>query len=123
MTAGKEVDWRRWRIIGVIVVVVLIAIAIDENTNGGGDAPSIGDSYGAQFACEQFVEDRLKSPGTAEFTDQTETNDGVEWTSIGSVDSQNTFGGVVRNDYVCVVQYEGGEDESYSLVSISGLQN
>lgn len=83
--------------------------------------PSVGTAYGARDACEQFVKDRLKSPGSAKFSEQSETSRGKRWTAMGAVDSQNSFGGLVRNNYTCVARYIGGANESYRLVSISGL--
>lgn len=85
--------------------------------------PDVGDSYGARGACEQFVEKRLKSPGSAEYSDQTESNDRLEWTASGTVDSQNAFGALIRNDYRCVMTYLADENESYRLDSLSGLEN
>lgn len=82
-----------------------------------------GTAYGARGACEQFVTKRLKSPGSAEFSGQAESNTGRIWTATGSVDSQNSFGGLVRNDYTCVASYLGGDDESYRMVSLDGLVN
>lgn len=103
-----------WKWAAVVLCVALL---------GCEPAPDDGTSYGARDACEQFVTKRLKSPGSAEFSGQTENNAGRIWTATGSVDSQNSFGGLVRNDYTCVARYLGGDDESYRLVSVDGLVN
>jgi hypothetical protein len=67
----------------------------------------------AAVMCEDFVKQRLKSPGTAEFpgvtdADYAKTNvlsDTKPWKYkvTGVVDSQNGLGATVRSDYVCAV--------------------
>lgn len=76
----------------------------------------------ARIICQDFVKDRLKSPGTAEFSDESETGKYPTFTSTGSVDSQNTFGGVVRNDYSCTVKYHPST-ETWTLEELTGLTN
>jgi hypothetical protein len=66
--------------------------------------------------CEDFVKDRLKSPGTASFTRPTVTSAGVDtWRVDGSVDAENSFGGTVRVDFQCTVR---GEDGVATLVDL-----
>jgi hypothetical protein len=52
---------------------------------------------------EQFVSERLKSPSTAEFADLSEweitTSDKKKWQVAAYVDSQNSFGGIVRTHF------------------------
>lgn len=55
----------------------------------------------AQFQCEKLVEDRLKAPATAEFTDMNTRKQGVEWITTGAVDSQNSFGANIRTTFTC----------------------
>lgn len=76
----------------------------------------------ARIICEDFVKDRLKSPGTADFTDQSETGQYPTFTASGAVDSQNTFGGIVRNNYTCTVTYHPSTDK-WTLGDLSGLEN
>ena len=83
-------------------------------------APATGDEFTAASMCERFVADHLKSPSTAEF-DSTATGGGDTWTVTGTVDSQNSFGAMVRNTYTCHLTYEGGD--SWRLDSLSGLAN
>lgn len=68
------------------------------------------DSVAADVMCHDFVKDKLKSPGTAKFAGATEykyktlsTKKQYKWRITAWVDSQNSFGGVVRNPYVCTV--------------------
>lgn len=67
----------------------------------------------AAVMCEGFVKKRLKSPGSAQFpgvmdSDYAKTkvlSDTKPWKYevTGVVDSQNSFGAMLRNDYVCTV--------------------
>lgn len=91
---------------------------------GGGSSSrddSLGDSYTARYMCEEFVKDRLKSPGSADFSGQRESNTGTAWTSSGAVDSENSFGATMRNTYTCTVRFAGGD--KWTLVSLQGLTN
>jgi hypothetical protein len=52
---------------------------------------------------EQFVSERLKSPSTAEFADLSEweitTTDKKKWQVAAYVDSQNSFGAIIRTHF------------------------
>lgn len=107
-------------LIGCLIVIALI---------GGGCAALVafGDSsdsaVDAQTMCEEFVKDRLKSPGTAEFSGETAEPDPADertYTVTGAVDSQNTFGGVVRNNFTCTVRLRDDGD-TWDLKSLTGL--
>lgn len=93
-----------------VVVLVIVVIGALSGGNGGSDGPDTGDKYGAQDVCKQFVKKRLKSPGSADFSETSTTGSGQLWTVSGAVDSQNTFGGLVRNNYVCKVRHTAGEN-------------
>lgn len=77
----------------------------------------------AAVMCEDFVKRQLKSPGTAEFpgaldADYAKTSvlsDTKPWKYkvTGVVDSQNSFGATVRNDYVCTVSTK--DDDTWTL--------
>lgn len=121
------------------LIVVLVAGGIGALFGGGGDSdtpkdhPSgssskpdrasiVGDAIGAQVVCQQFVEDRLKSPSTADFSDEDARHvHGKRWQVIGSVDSENGFGAMIRNDYRCLVTFKG--DDNWRLIELSGLDS
>lgn len=68
------------------------------------------DEFEAEYYCEEFVKDRLKSPSSADFQRPTRTADGVDtWTISGTVDADNSFGAAVRMRYVCTVRGAGDE--------------
>lgn len=104
---------RTWR--GAAVVAVGIGIA-GYAAFGGNSGNS--DGGGAIVACHDRVESRLKSPGTASYSGESLSNDAGRWTLTGSVDSQNSFGGVVRNNFTCVAT---GSGDNWSIVSLTGL--
>ena len=102
--AGER--WALWIVVGIIAVCgagALLSDDDDEADDGGGE-------YGARGVCEQFVEDRLKAPSTADFSDVTATESAGVWTVRGAVDSENSFGAQIRNTYVCQVRHTGGEN-------------
>ena len=80
-----------------------------------------GDKLGAWVMAQLFVEQRLKSPGTAEYgwqrADECVTDMGEgEYLVQGWVDSQNSFGATVRAKFSLRVQYIG--NEKWRLVEI-----
>ncbi|MFI2367289.1 hypothetical protein [Streptomyces sp. NPDC018833] len=77
----------------------------------------------AAVMCEDFVKQRLKSPGTAKFPGVTDgdyatttvLSDTKPWKYkvVGVVDSQNGFGATVRSNYTCTVSTE--DDDTWTL--------
>ncbi len=64
-----------------------------------------------QGKCEELVKDRLKSPGSARFSGENTTGDADHgWTTIGGVDSQNSFGALMRMDFRCTATYDAPTD-------------
>jgi hypothetical protein len=113
-------------VVGFIVLLVIVG-GVVYACSGGSDDPS--DSGGgrsdgmAKVMCEKFVEDRLKAPGTADFSgifDTEITGSGNNYTVRGHVDAQNSFGAMLRSDYTCAIRNDG--DDSWSLESLSGLE-
>jgi hypothetical protein len=71
-----------------------------------------GEPAGAWVACKGFVEDRLKSPGSASFpwySDGKAIHQGGGRYEVHSyVDSQNGFGALIRTNFDCRVSFESG---------------
>lgn len=67
------------------------------------------DKYDAYYAATQFVERRLKSPSTAEFSgyDKEQVDNIKEnvYRVSGYVDAENAFGAMLRRNYVCKIVY------------------
>lgn len=75
--------------------------------------------------CQAFVKSRLKAPATAQFPSKplTAVDAGANTYVITStVDAQNGFGALLRNDWLCKTQYTGGhpaDPSSWTLQSLS----
>lgn len=104
---------------GCVVVIVVAAVVVGIGYFSGGSGP---DEVSATIMCEQFVERRLKSPSTAEFSQETQRKSGAGWTVTGAVDSQNSFGAMVRNRFRCTVTPRA-DGEAWDLNELTGLDN
>jgi len=68
------------------------------------------DDYDAYAACENWVEEQLRAPSTADFSghgDSTITEAGSGYDIRGYVDAENGFGAQIRTDWSCSVQLDG----------------
>jgi len=83
------------------------------------------DKTEVKIKVQGFVKDRLKSPSSADFCWR--TNDSVvvlgenKYRVVGCVDAQNSFGAMLRSDYVCEIAYLGGnwlDDSSWRVISL-----
>ncbi|QIS06744.1 hypothetical protein F5X71_34530 [Nocardia brasiliensis] len=64
--------------------------------------------------CRELVEGELKSPGSAKFSGETVTGDAAAgWTAAGNVDSQNSFGALLRSAWSCSARLEADGDTIY----------
>lgn len=96
-------EWQFVGLVGAVVVAaalvaVVVLIAINPTQRH------------AKKTCEQAVRDQLVSPATATFSDLTMNHGpdsggihGTEYTLTGSVDSQNSFGAMLRSTFTCSV--------------------
>ncbi len=106
-----------------IIVMALILLAFGSSDDGGDGTSSTStkapDKIDAWVMAQQFVEDRLKSPSTADFgsafgdyqdPEKVVTDLGGDKFSVRAwVDSQNSFGATIRTHFVCEVEYLGNE--------------
>lgn len=110
----KQVRPGRDQFVGVGIVVAFVAVLMGCQALGD-DGPNEGNAPGARDACEQFADQRLKAPGSADY-DLTATNDGKVWTVTGTVDSDNSFGASLRSQVECVMRYSA---DAYHPTSIT----
>lgn len=94
--------------LGCVGIVVLGVFASQLGFCSGSNSPAPAQTPGdaeAVVMCQQFVTDRLKAPGTADFPwgDRTVTRSGKTFTVVSYVDSQNAFGAKLRTHYTCKV--------------------
>jgi hypothetical protein len=68
--------------------------------------------------CEDSVKDRLKAPATAQFSEVETTPSGAESYDVaGAVDSENSFGALIRSHFTCkATLLDNGEWESSAAV-------
>jgi hypothetical protein len=107
-------------IISIIIISIFVFLALgssdsDDNSSSGPD------KLDAKIMAQQFLEERLKAPSTADYpwveTDKVVTelsNDKYRYQSY--VDAENSFGAKVRTNFEIVVQYVG--DDKWKLISI-----
>lgn len=103
-----------------VIILILLGIclglwalsALSRRLNPPKPTPDVGSDIGAALICQEFVSDRLKSPASAEFQRSYESDvskAGSMYTVKAYVDSENSFGAMIRTYYTCVVAYQGAE--------------
>ena len=96
--------------LGVVALVIGLPVAC---------TLALGDGTGewepttteARAICEGWVEDQLKSPATAKFQDGGASGGPSGYTIDGTVDSENSFGALVRSDWTCDIRWDESGDQ------------
>lgn len=103
---------------------MMLTAALLTLTACGTSAPASG--IEATIMCEKFAKQRLKSPGSAKFSSDSETTvttiSGTapwKYQVVGHVDSQNSFGALVRNTYDCTAVTADGETWNLDNMTMS----
>lgn len=90
---------------GVVAVAVIAFIATRDPSHEPTAAEQQAD---AQRACqEKFIPARLKAPATAQFVGVSVSELSGSYAVTGSVDSQNSFGALVRSSFTCTIHSDG----------------
>lgn len=104
--------------LGLVIIVALIVFFVSccgGNEKSSSDKPKEPGKLDAYVMSQLFVEDKLKSPSTANFPVYSEemVTDGGSGAFLISayVDSQNGFGAKVRTRYSCLLQYDKEKDD------------
>jgi hypothetical protein len=82
----------------VLISVALLLAALPLTYYVSGSA-----ERGAKNACQVAVDNELKAPSTARYTDMLASKDGPSWLVNGKVDAQNSFGAQIRSSFKCTV--------------------
>ena len=117
---SKDKKRKLYWTLGIIgFFVLLIAMGSSDDSNSGSsnntvveqETPSVPDESEANIMAEGFVKQILKAPSTADFPflDYTTTIDGSRYTVSSYVDSQNSFGAMIRSNWRVVMDHNGGE--------------
>ena len=94
----------------LIALVVLCGTFIPSLVNRSSEptAPTQADiDADAIRVCEDFTKKQLKAPSTAKFSGEAVSHSGDSYAVTGDVDSQNSFGAMLRNRYICTVTASG----------------
>ena len=102
--------------LGLIVAFVLIVGGCTALSSGNTPSSS-NDSYEAKAACEDRISSQLKAPANAEF-DSSVTGGGGQYTVTGTVDSENSFGAMLRSNYECSVRVD--ETQTFTTIESFG---
>jgi hypothetical protein len=64
----------------------------------------------AYALCADQIKEQLKAPATARFSTRDrdhEAQDGSRYLFTGTVDSENSFGALLRGDFACQIRWTG----------------
>ena len=102
--------------IATVLVFCFVCVAIWATSGSDGGKSDEPEGIEAYVMCQQFIEERLKAPGSAKypvFSEIQMVQDGNAFTIFSYVDAQNSFGALIRSDYECAVEYIG--DDRWNL--------
>ena len=106
----------------VVVIVLFLFIRSCFNSTETNNIPTQSNKFLAYNYAEDFVKQNLKSPSTAEFPKTIEKDNHIkelgndEYLINSWVDSQNSFGAMIRSKFSCKIIFEGGSVRCEDLV-------
>lgn len=99
-------------VIAVILLAVLVPLVLALAGVWDDDREWEPTSAQAAGICEDWVSEELKSPSTAEFSNERESSTGTDsWTITGLVDAQNSFGATIRAEWRCDVRWDTADEQ------------
>jgi len=111
-------------LVACIAVVCCVAVVIGSNQPPG---PDVGGATLAYIMCQDFIEDRLTAPKSAEWPSHTEISitrfsdrEDEAYRVTGYLDSQNRMGAMIRIYYVCDIAYLG--DDQWRLEKLDVVE-
>ena len=109
MTTKPKRDLTPW-VIGFIIFYLMVCVWQQATSNVPPPPPSQDDiKLKLAYECQDAIMAKLKSPASAKFGELYEPGNGFmkngnRWMITGFVDSQNSFGAMLRMNYGCVFQ-------------------
>ncbi len=100
----------------LVVIIAAVCLIIFFGNNSQPEVPNEFDQYDIQVIAEQEVEERLKAPSTAKFSNIEVAKSGSTWVVTGYVDAQNSFGAMIRNRFRVEIKDNGYP--KYTVVSV-----
>ena len=105
---GALLKWGCWAvIIGGLIAVIAFQNSPAKQAEREAERMYENAPVYAEMGCKDQVEARLKAPSTAKFSDVSVKGIGGEFTVTGSVDSENSFGAMIRSEFSCDVEVDG----------------
>jgi len=100
-----------------LIVIVIAVISIISSLGGDSEPKPEHDEAAAAIRAQYYVQEQLKSPGSAKFAPGGQQmvlhlGDG-RYLVEAWVDSQNSFGALIRTEYSCNLKYIG--DDKWEL--------
>ena len=95
----------------VVVIVIWTSLFPGEPPSPEQQAEALGNT--AFIQCQNYVRDALVSPATADFPfldRQTQLLGNNSYRVISYVDSQNALGATLRTNWICDIQFNGGDE-------------
>jgi len=96
--------------VGLALTLLVAAVAFFSSRPPESNSEPRHDSKTAIIMAESFVKDRLKAPSTADFPFDKQEAEFISDNTYevrGVVDSQNSFGAMIRTEYRCTLQVDG----------------
>lgn len=113
-TSQKRPFYKRW---WFILLVVITLLSIFGSSSEGSNTSKNRASY--IVMAENAVEDRLKAPASAVFCNATEYRVAISDNLVlvqGHVDSQNSFGAMLRSEFIVELDVEDVNNFRYRVV-------
>jgi hypothetical protein len=106
---------------GIVLIFILYAILSPDSKGSGSKIPDETEAY---ITAQDYVKQELKAPATAKFSGYSckEEMDSTYFLNV-LVDSENSFGALLRSSWTVKMKWLGGEWEqptSWQLIEIDG---
>lgn len=109
-----------WGCASLLIISAVLAVAGSGGDSGGAEPEH--SPIMAYIMCEDFVEQRLRAPSTAEFPSRGSEGSvplgGGKYRVQSHVDAENAFGAMIRSSWDCTIQHVAGTDR-WRLESLS----
>lgn len=122
LTRGQKIAGTTAAVLTLAVAATCAGLLAANDTNTPTKPTQATLDTDATSACEHFVDQRLKSPASARYSSEQVSHTGTTYVVGGNVDSQNSFGAMIRNQFVCTETLDTGNN-TWHLQALDGLGN